>query len=109
MYLGLGQPQRVMEDFDQAIRLNPELANAYRGRAIANTLLGKDAEAQQNADRAIELRIDPTVLENAIEGLKGNRWLKGYGGRAAVAHPFGARIFSTALVSVSEGSDQAIV
>ena len=49
------------------------MAGAYRGRALAYTLLGKDPEAQQNADRAIKLGIDATAMGNAIEGMKGKR------------------------------------
>ena len=58
---------------DEAIHLDPQLALAYANRARAFTLLGKDAEAQQDADRAVELGFDRAVVEEEIERLKRER------------------------------------
>ena len=69
----LGQYQQAIEDYDEAIRLDPELAEPYANRLLAHTLLGMDAEAQQNIERPVELGIDRASLEKAIEKLKRQR------------------------------------
>ncbi len=62
-----------MEDYDEAIRLNPQDADAYANRAIAYTLLGKDAEANRDVDRAVELGFNRSVLDSDIERLRRER------------------------------------
>ena len=62
----LGQILRSLEDLDEAIRLKPKLADAYSSRALAYTLLGKDVEAQQDFDRAVELGVAPASLNEAM-------------------------------------------
>ncbi len=37
-----------------------------QSRALVYTLLGKEAEAQQAADRAVELGVDPASLKGAM-------------------------------------------
>ena len=69
-YLHLGQPQPAVESYDQAIGLNPQDADAFSGRALAYTLLGKEAEADQDVVQAVELGVDPDALREAIQGLK---------------------------------------
>ena len=69
----LGQPQRAIEDYDEAIRLGPQLALAYANRALAYTVLGRDTVAQQDFDLAEELGVDPTLLKAEIEELKKQR------------------------------------
>ena len=66
----MGQFQRAIRDYDEAIRLDPQLALVYSNRAIAYTLLGKDKEAQQDVDQAVGLGLDRDRLEGAIEELK---------------------------------------
>ena len=63
----------TIQDYDEAIRLNPEFALAYANRALYHTLLGNDAEAQQDAERSIELGVDRALLESAIEEAKKQR------------------------------------
>ena len=65
-HVALGQHQLAIQDYDEAIRLDPELAVAYGDRALAYTLLGKHKEAQQDVDRAVELGADSGLLEMAI-------------------------------------------
>ena len=72
-YRELGQPQRALEDLEEAIRIKPKFAAAFRGRALTYTLLGKEVEAQQAADRAVELGVDQPKLEAAIQELKEQR------------------------------------
>ena len=62
-----------MQDFDEAIRLDPEDAAAYVSRARGNTLLGRDQEAQQDIIRAVDLGFDPVKLEDIIQGAKSRR------------------------------------
>ncbi len=73
MHANLGQYQRAVEDFDNAIRLDPQYALAYSNRALAYTLLEKYTEAQQDVDQAVELGQDRALLEKAIEKLKKGR------------------------------------
>ena len=49
-YAKLGQYQRAIEDYDEAICLDPEFARAYTNRARAYSLLGEDKEAQEDRD-----------------------------------------------------------
>ncbi len=72
-YRKLGQPQRAIEDLEEAIGLKPDLGKAYQSRALAYTLLGKDAEAQQDVDKAGELGVDSASLETAIREIKEQR------------------------------------
>ena len=44
--------------------------NAYYNRTLANTLLGRDDEAQEDADKAVELGYDPEALIAAMNGLR---------------------------------------
>ncbi len=62
-----------MEDYDEAISLDPQLALAYANRAVANTLLGNDAAARRDADRAIQLGFDSALINEGIEWLKRHR------------------------------------
>ena len=73
MYDDLGQFQRAIQDYDEAILLEPQYAPAYADRAVARTILGLDIEAQRDAERAVELGIDRTLLEDLIERAKRNR------------------------------------
>ena len=49
---------RAMEDFDQAVRLEPDVANRYGNRAKASMRLGNSAQAI--ADYSEAIRLDPT-------------------------------------------------
>ena len=49
-YLHLGQYLRSMAYFDEAIRQDPENADAYYGRALSNFALGRVRDAQHDAD-----------------------------------------------------------
>jgi tetratricopeptide (TPR) repeat protein len=56
-YSLLGQYQQAVEEFDQAIQIDPEFAGAYYHRAVAYGLLGQYQQAIEDFDRAIQ--IDP--------------------------------------------------
>ena len=59
-YRSLGQPQRAIQDFDEAMRLgpsNPSIASTYTNRGNAYEDLGQYQRAIQDHDEAI--RLDP--------------------------------------------------
>ncbi len=54
-YYGLGEPRLAIEDYDEALRLDPGHAHAYSGRAWMLYLLGRNAEALGDVDRSLSL------------------------------------------------------
>jgi tetratricopeptide (TPR) repeat protein len=61
LYGRKGQLDRAIEDFDQAIRLNPNFAEAYVKRSIAHALKGQPDRAIEDLDQAI--RLNPNYAE----------------------------------------------
>jgi len=55
IYFSLGQFESAIDDFTEAIQIDPELGPAYADRAKAYTQLGKTVEAQQDEAKAREL------------------------------------------------------
>jgi tetratricopeptide (TPR) repeat protein len=55
-YLQQRQTAKAIEDFDAAIRIRPDYANAYRNRAAARRIAGDAAGAQKDAAMAEELQ-----------------------------------------------------
>jgi tetratricopeptide (TPR) repeat protein len=55
-YMAKGEWIRAIKDLDQAIKLEPEFANAYETRGIAYGLLRQRARAIQDYDKAIALK-----------------------------------------------------
>jgi len=72
-YFFLEQFQQALQGYNESIRLNPGVVLAYVNLAQINTILGKDTEAQQDMNRAIELGSDRGELEGIIEGIKSQR------------------------------------
>ena len=72
-YRRLGQFQRAIQDYDEAIRLDPQDALAYANRSVAKTILSLDIEAQRDVERAVALGVDRTFLEDLIELHKQDR------------------------------------
>ena len=72
-YANLGQLQRAIKDFDEAIRLDPRQAPAYAGRAFAHTLLTHNEAARMAVDRAVEFGYTGRLLNAAIEEAKRSR------------------------------------
>jgi lipoprotein NlpI len=56
-YLDKGQPDRAIQDYDQAIRLNPNYAAAFRNRGRAYSAKGDNDRAIADFNEAI--RLDP--------------------------------------------------
>ena len=69
----VGDHQRAIEDYSEAIRLDPHSGGTYANRAQAYTVLGMDTEARRDIEQAVDLGIDGTMLEDAIDELKGRR------------------------------------
>jgi tetratricopeptide (TPR) repeat protein len=50
-----GGPDTAIKDFDHAIALNPQLAEAYLWKGIALRKLNRDADARQALEKAVQL------------------------------------------------------
>ena len=60
IYDDLGQHLQAIEDYDDAIRLNPGYANAYYNRGNAYADLGQHLQAIEDYDDAI--RLNPELV-----------------------------------------------
>jgi tetratricopeptide (TPR) repeat protein len=54
-YLNLGQYERAIRDFGEAILLNPQLADAYHTRGLAYDAMSTSVEADRDFAKAKEL------------------------------------------------------
>ncbi|MGO8702856.1 MAG: tetratricopeptide repeat protein [Candidatus Brocadiia bacterium] len=59
-----GRPEQALESFDAAIRLKPELAEAFVNRAAALDALGRMQEAVRDYDQALKLRPQDAATYN---------------------------------------------
>ena len=57
-YDELDQPERAIEDYSQAIRLDPQYAKAYYNRGIAYGNLGQQEIANRDFAKAKELGVE---------------------------------------------------
>jgi len=69
-YANLGQFERAIEDYNEAIRLNPNLAMAYNNRGTAYKLKGKKAEAIADFKKVITLTNNPQWIEMARQQIE---------------------------------------
>ena len=69
-YLELRQLNRAIEEFDEAIRLDPKYAVAYGNRAIAYKLQGNKAKAISDFEKFITLTSDPRLIQIAKQQIK---------------------------------------
>ena len=58
-YLKRGDYQKAIEQYDEAIRLDPQDTIAYYNRGILYGLIGKTIEAERDFAKAKELGYDP--------------------------------------------------
>ncbi|MCW7069216.1 MAG: tetratricopeptide repeat protein [Methanophagales archaeon] len=65
-YVGLGKYNRAIEDFNKAIKLNPDDAEAYYNRGLAYVGLGKYNRAREDMLRAGNLFTNERRIEDAI-------------------------------------------
>ena len=63
----LGQTESALTDCEEAIRRNPDLAEAYHTRGEAYRLLGKTQEAKADFQKALELAEQDEDQELKIE------------------------------------------
>ena len=61
----LGKADKALADFDEAIRLNPDLANAYSYRGELLVVMGENERALADLSRAIELDAEDAWPANA--------------------------------------------
>lgn len=59
--VALGDYNEAISDFDQAIELHVDFAEAYYNRAIAKEAIGDSAEAEDDFEKALEL--DPSLFK----------------------------------------------
>ena len=58
-YAEQGDYENAIEEYDEAIRLDPQLALAYHVRGLAYQRLGKSTEAELDIAKAKELGYEP--------------------------------------------------
>jgi tetratricopeptide (TPR) repeat protein len=68
-YSRTGDQERAIADFDAALQLRAEYAEALLGRAVAHHAAGNSAAAQADLDRLAQLTLDET-LETTTEALR---------------------------------------
>ncbi len=73
LFLNLGEYHLAIQDYDEALAIFPRLGEAYAGRARSYQFLGRDLEAQQDVDRAVEFGYDRLLLETEIEDGRSQR------------------------------------
>ena len=66
-YVSKGENERALEDFNQAISIDAGLGIAYANRALILAYDGMEEEARDDAERAIALGMDRTVMEETLE------------------------------------------
>ena len=64
-YLELRQLRKAIEEFDEAIRLDPKYAVAYGNRALAYKLEGNKAKAIADFEKFITLASNPRLIQIA--------------------------------------------
>jgi tetratricopeptide (TPR) repeat protein len=60
-YADLKDYSRAIQDYDQALRLKPDFADAYTGRGIAYNKLGQHQRAIEDFDQALRLKPDDAL------------------------------------------------
>ena len=63
----------ALEDFNEAIRLDPLFPLARVNRALAYIDLSRDEEAMMDIDKAVELGLDRRLLDEMVEKAKQER------------------------------------
>ena len=58
-HLNTGKPEKALEDFNRAIKIDPKRVDGYLGRANALNTLGRYGESLEDYNKALE--IDPTL------------------------------------------------
>jgi tetratricopeptide (TPR) repeat protein len=69
-YLEVRQLSRAIDDFGEAIRLDPKYAVAYGNRALAYKLQGNKVKAIKDFEKFITLTSDPRLVRVAKQQIK---------------------------------------
>ena len=56
--LNTGKPEKALEDFNRAIKIKPQVAAGYLGRANTLQVLGRYADSIEDYDKALEIKSD---------------------------------------------------
>jgi tetratricopeptide (TPR) repeat protein len=59
-----GKPERAMEDYDQAIKLDPHFAHAYNNRCWSGAVLNRTEQAAADCTRVLKLHNIANTFEN---------------------------------------------
>jgi len=78
-YIAKGDPDRAIQDYDRAISIDPNYANAFNGRGVAYQAKGDKDRAIEDYGRAI--RLDP----GNANALNGRCWLRAASGQLQAA------------------------
>jgi tetratricopeptide (TPR) repeat protein len=65
-YNNLGQYERAIQDYDEAIRLNPQVAMLYYNRGGSYEALGKTKEVERDFQKAKELGRGVRFAESGV-------------------------------------------
>jgi tetratricopeptide (TPR) repeat protein len=65
-YASIGQFEKAIEEFSEAIRLNPNLAPPYFGLATAFIRLNRFDEAREICERALKQKLDSPPIRNQL-------------------------------------------
>ena len=57
-HLNTGKPEKALEDFNRAIKIKPQVAAGYLGRANTLQILGRYEASIEDYDRALEIKSD---------------------------------------------------
>ena len=57
-HLNTGKPEKALEDFNRAIKIKPQVAAGYLGRANTLNVMGRYEEAIEDYDKALEIKPD---------------------------------------------------
>jgi Flp pilus assembly protein TadD len=58
----LGQQQRAIRDYNEAIRIDPQFARAYAGRGVSLLYLHRNTESESDFNKAFGL--DPSLKKS---------------------------------------------
>jgi tetratricopeptide (TPR) repeat protein len=81
-YRAKGEHDRAIQDYDEAIKLNPNLAIAFYNRGLAYGAKGQHDRAIQDFDQAI--RLNPSDAKSEVDALRqrlGECWKPPVGAR----------------------------
>ena len=65
--------RQAIMDYNQAISLRPQSGESYMYRGVAYTFLSLDTRAQVDFERAVELGVDQSQIQEEIDSVKGQQ------------------------------------